>query len=234
MARRVHSGIPEGTVPFAAPSTRGGCVPAARLSSAAGENFMSTTIWIVLLAAVFVLGALLAWFVLTRRRRDHLRDRFGPEYDRVVRASGKPSIAEKELERREDRVEQLDIRPLPAEERLRFTGSWRDVQTRFVDEPARSVHEADELVERVMERRGYPVGSFEQQLDDVSVDHPHVISNYRAAHAIATASQGGRASTEDLRQAMVHYRALFEDLLESGYVEDGDHRERKHERTTTA
>jgi hypothetical protein len=195
---------------------------------------MSTTIWIVLLAAVFVLGALLAWFVLTRRRRDHLRERFGPEYDRVVRASGKPSIAEKELARREDRVEQLDIRPLPAEERLRFAESWRDVQSRFVDEPARSVNDADELVERVMERRGYPVGSFEQQIDDVSVDHPHVISNYRAAHAIATASNGGRASTEDLRQAMVHYRALFEDLLESGYVEDGGHTERKHERTTTA
>lgn len=192
---------------------------------------MSTSILVILLAAVFVLGALAAWFAVKRRRSNHLRKRFGPEYDRVVRASGKQRLAERELQRREDRVDQLEIRPLPVEERLRYAESWRQVQIRFVDEPARAVDDADELVEEVMERRGYPVGSFQQQLEDVSVDHPLVTSNYRAAHAIATASHDGQASTEDLRQAMVHYRALFDDLLEPG-IEDGRQTEREHARTT--
>ena len=182
---------------------------------------------------MFVLGAVGAWYFFTRRRREHLRDRFGPEYDRVVRTTGRTREAEKELERREERVEQLEIRPLPAEERLRFAESWREVQAHFVDEPAQTVAEADELVEEVMARRGYPIGDFEQRLADISVDHPHVISNYRAARAIAAESHHGRASTEDLRQAMVHYRALFEDLLETVPSDDDRHAEVRYARSRT-
>lgn len=193
---------------------------------------MTTTIWLVLLVAAVVAGAVVAWFLLTKRRRTHLRDRFGPEYDRTVRSAGKVSVAEKELERREERVESLRIRPLPAEERSTFAESWRAVQTHFVDEPERAVDEADALVEEVMERRGYPVADFEQRVADVSVDHPHVTSNFRAAHAIADRSRTGHASTEDLRQAMVHYRALFEDLLETtASTSTVTHREELHARS---
>jgi hypothetical protein len=178
-----------------------------------------------------VVGVVATWYVLTQRRRDHLRERFGPEYDRTVRMTGHTRAAEKELERREERVERLHIRPLPVEERLRFAESWRAVQSHFVDDPARTVVEADELVEQVMERRGYPTGDFEQRLADVSVDHPLVITNYRAAHAIATQSHNGHATTEDLRQAMVHYRALFEDLLEEAPEDDSRYMEVRHARS---
>lgn len=182
---------------------------------------MTTTTWILIVAVAFVIGAAAAWFLLLRRRSEHLRDRFGPEYERAVHRTGNARKAERELDRLEKRVEDLQIHPLPAAEQTRFAESWREVQSHFVDEPARAVVEADDLVGEVMERQGYPIGDFEQRSADVSVDHPHVVSNYRVAHAIASRSQQGGASTEDLRQAMVHYRALFEDLLD-GPRGDGD------------
>ncbi len=174
----------------------------------------TTALIIVGAIAVIVIVALIA-VLLTRRRSAHLKERFGPEYQREIAASGNARKAEAHLERREKRVEKLHIRPVPPELRERFGNSWRQVQARFVDEPGAAVMEADGLVRKVMESRGYPMGSFEQRAADLSVDHPRVVENYRAAHGIAVKRERGDASTEDLRQAFVHYRALFEELLEA-------------------
>lgn len=176
---------------------------------------MDPEIWIALIVLALVVGAALGWFLLKAQRSRHLRSRFGPEYEHEVERTGDRRVAEKTLERREQRVKKLEIRPLPPAEQQRFAEAWRAVQARFVDEPARAVAEADRLVREVMRARGYPTSDFEQQAEDISVDHPHVVENYRAAHDLALRSERGQASTEDLRQAMVHYRALFEDLLET-------------------
>jgi hypothetical protein len=142
-----------------------------------------------------------------------LQQRFGPEYDRAVRNTGDRSAAERDLAAREARVRKFHIEELPAGARERYTEEWRAVQTRFVDEPRSAVTEADRLVGSVMRDRGYPMENFEQRVADISPDHPTVVDNYRAAHDIAARSAQGEASTEDLRQAMVHYRTLFDDLL---------------------
>ena len=176
---------------------------------------MDTWVWLVLIAAAFVVGALAAWALLQRRRTAALRGRFGPEYERTVQRVGDQRGAEAELEARAARVERLHIQPLPADRRLSFANSWKIVQTRFVEDPNIAVRDADRLVAEAMEARGYPVGDFDQRAADVSVDHPEVVEHYRAAHALALRQERGAASTEDLRQAMVHYRALFEDLLGS-------------------
>lgn len=171
---------------------------------------------IILLAVVLVavVGAAV-WMLTQRRRTEDLRQRFGPEYDHTVNELGDQRQAEAELEARRKRVERLDIRPLEPAERDRFVTAWRSTQAKFVDEPAAAITEADRLVAEVMQARGYIVGDFDQRAADISVDHPNVLANYRAAHTIALANERGAASTEDLRQAMVHYRALFEDLLET-------------------
>ncbi len=169
---------------------------------------------LVIIAIVVVVVLLAAWWWYSQqKRRQQLRDQFGPEYDRAVRESGSPSAAEKELASREKRVRQLDIKPLSAEQRTRYAESWRQVQARFVDDPSGAVQEADRLVGDVMQTRGYPMGDFEQRAADISVDHPSVVDNYRQAHEIARRQAEGQAGTEDLRQAMVFYRSLFEDLL---------------------
>jgi hypothetical protein len=173
-----------------------------------------TTTWIVLIL-VLVVAAGAAVLYLRQRRTKQLRARFGPEYDRSVQEVGNPRRAEAELAKREERVAHLDIRPLSAEERGRFPEAWRSIQALFVDDPGRAIAEADRLVTEVMRVRGYPVTDFEQRAADISVDHPRVVENYRAAIAIARRNDRGEASTEDLRQAMVHDRALFEDLLET-------------------
>src|SRR5918911_5457325 len=175
---------------------------------------MDTRILIAVVVGVLVL-AIVVWLFMQKRRTDELRRRYGPEHDRLVRESGDRRRAEATLEQREKRVEQLAIRPLPPDERARFAEAWRSDQARFVDDPSRAVAEADRLVAEVMMARGYPVGDFEQRAADISVDHPRVVENYRAAHAIAQRNEADSAGTEDLRQAMVHYRALFEDLLEA-------------------
>jgi hypothetical protein len=167
---------------------------------------------IVAIAAVVIVT--LVWLVLSRRRSQQLRQRFGPEYDHALNAQGNVRRAEAELEARARRVAALHIRPLDPEDARRFDGSWRAVQTRFVDDPKGAVTEADRLVGELMAARGYPVGEFEQRVADISVDHPDVVMNYRAAREIALLHARGQATTEDLRQAMVHYRALFRDLLE--------------------
>lgn len=179
---------------------------------------MELSIWAILAAAVILglaIGALATWLIVRRRHAGQLRQRYGREYDHAVEKTGSKRRAEAELHNREERVRQYDIQPLSNEQRARYADSWRQVQADFVDAPVRAVAEADELVTEVMRKRGYPMGDFEQRAEDLSVDHPKVVENYRAAHTLAMRSNRGQADTEDLRQAMVHYRALFEDLLET-------------------
>jgi hypothetical protein len=177
---------------------------------------MPTWVWIiiVLAAAILIAGAVAA-YVARQRQTEQLRERFGPEYDRAVSDSGEQRAAEKELAERERKREQIDIVPLAPEARDKYAGSWRDVQTRFVDDPPGAVDDADRLVTDVMRERGYPVEDFDQRAADISVDHPEVVENYRAAHSIYLQRQDNGAGTEDLRQAFVHYRALFDELLET-------------------
>jgi hypothetical protein len=176
-------------------------------------------VWIIIVVAALVVLALIAWVVTARRRREHLRGRFGPEYDRAVSEQGRRE-AEVELARREEKHARLQIVPLAPESRERYRRSWEEVQNRFVDEPAGTLAEADRLVTDVMRERGYPMDEFDQRVADISVDYPDVVDHYRAAHAIHRANEDGDASTEDLRQAVVHYRALFVELLESGETDE--------------
>jgi hypothetical protein len=173
---------------------------------------MSTGAVIVLIVVIVAIAA--AIFVYMQQRSKRLRAKYGPEYDRLAHDFGSTRRAESDLERREKRLEKIHIRALTNEEREKFAETWREVQASFVDNPATAVSGADGLVGDLMKSRGYPMGDFEQRAADVSVDHPRVVENYRAAHAIAERREPGQANTEDLRGAMVHYRALFEDLLE--------------------
>jgi hypothetical protein len=171
---------------------------------------------IALTVAVIMVVAVLAWLYVRRRKTTtaELRQRFGPEYERTVREQGSERRAEAQLADREKRVEQLKIRDLDPTERERFSGQWHSLQSRFVDDPKRAVTEADELVSSLMQTRGYPVADFNQRAADISVDHPRVVANYRSAHEIALRLGKGEASTEDLRTAMIHYRSLFEELVQ--------------------
>jgi len=166
-----------------------------------------------LIAAAVVVGCVLAWYFQTRQRSSHLKERFGPEYERTRSHVGDLRRAEAALEAREKRVEKFHLRPLASDEAERFTEVWRHIQALFVDDPKGATTEADGLVNEVMTARGYPVADFEQRAADISVDHPVVVEHYRAARAIAERNARGAASTEDLRQALIHYRALFDDLL---------------------
>jgi len=172
--------------------------------------------WILIVVAAVVLIAIIAWVAARSRRSKQLQEGFGPEYERTVERSGDRRAAESELEARRERREELDIRALQPAARERYVSAWHQTQARFVDAPADALTEADSLVTSVMAERGYPMEDFDQRAADVSVDHPTVVENYRAAHAISTASGRGQASTEDMRQAMVHYRALFEELVDGG------------------
>ena len=165
---------------------------------------------VVVLVVAIAIGA---WLYLRKQRTDRLRARFGPEYDHVVQERGDQKRAEAVLEMRQKRVERLIIRPLSPADRERFAELWRSTQARFVDDPRAAIAEADALVCDVMNTRGYPVGEFEQRAEDVSVDHPLVVENYRTAHDIAMREPAGATDTEELRKAMVCYRALFDDLL---------------------
>ncbi|HWI87894.1 MAG TPA: hypothetical protein VNS11_01430 [Sphingomicrobium sp.] len=163
---------------------------------------------------VVVLVLIVAAIMISRKREaERLRKAFGTEYDREVEAAGSRSKAEAELHKREKRVEKLDIRPLPPKQRETFLSEWQEVQTRFVDDPRKSIALADALVGEVMKARGYPVDDFEQRAADISVEHPELVSNYRAAHEIAVRHRQGKAGTEDLRAAFIGYRSMFEELL---------------------
>jgi hypothetical protein len=169
---------------------------------------------IALAVAVVVVVAVLAWMYARKRRSTTagLRQKFGPEYDRAVLAHG--SKAEAKLADREKRIDKLNIRDLDAMEHDRFSKQWQAMQSRFVDSPKGAVAEADDLVSSVMKARGYPVADFDQRAADISVDHPRVVENYRSAHAIALRVGKDAATTEDLRTAMIHYRSLFEELVQ--------------------
>ncbi len=174
---------------------------------------MDPKIVILIVVAIVVIAAI-AWAVARKRRTAALKGRFGPEYERTVRERG-PSQAETALLERQKRVEQFSMRDLTAEEREVFLTEWRTVQSRFVDDPKRAVTGADDLVARVMQARGYPMSDFEQRAADISVDHPRVVDNYRAAHQIALRQRQGQATTEDLRNAIIYYRSLFDELLQT-------------------
>jgi hypothetical protein len=180
---------------------------------------MPVLAWILIALAVLAVVAGAIWAVMRQRRSTMLRERFGPEYQRAVTERGGRRKGESELAARQRRRDKLDIRPLAPESRERHAASWRETQTRFVDDPSGAVRDADRLVILVMQECGYPMDDFEQRSADISVDHPQVVNDYRAAHAISLANDHDQASTEDLRQAMVHYRTLFEQLLQAGQDE---------------
>lgn len=180
-------------------------------------KLVTAIIIIAIVAALVIL-----WAIVRKQRTAKLRRHFGAEYDRTVRETG-PERAETVLLERERRVEKFRIRDLGAEERERFVSEWRTIQSRFVDDPRGAVSQADALVDRLMQVRGYPVTGFEQRAADISVVHPGVVDNYRAAHQIALRHRQGQATTEDLRNAIIYYRSLFDELLQTGSI--GRHRE---------
>jgi hypothetical protein len=170
-----------------------------------------------LAVAVILTVAVFAWLYVQRRRRSttaEMRQRLGPEYERAVGEQGPERRAEAQLAAREKRVEQLKIHDLDSAKRELFAGQWQVLQSRFVDDPKAAVTEADALVSTFMQARGYPVADFNQLAADISVDHPRVVANYRSAHEIVLRLGKGEANTEDLRTAMIHYRSLFEELVQ--------------------
>jgi hypothetical protein len=177
--------------------------------------------WILIVAVVALVAlAIVIASLASRRKTERLKSRFGPEYQRTVSEAGDEKAAEKELAARERKREKLDIRPLTPRALDGYAARWRTVQTAFVDNPSSALGEADRLVTEVMRERGYPVDDFEQQAADISVDHPTVVENYRAAHGIHLSQQKGDVGTEEQRQAFVHYRALFAKLLETEKTKD--------------
>jgi hypothetical protein len=171
---------------------------------------------IVLAAVVILIIAVLAWLYLRKRRSTtaELRKKFGPEYELAVREHGSIRKAEAKLEDRQERVEKLNIRDLDPMERERFSKQWESIQSRFIDSPKGAVAEAEDLVSSLMKTRGYPVSDFDQRTADLSVDHSRVVENYRSAHEIALRVGKDQATTEELRTAMIHYRSLFEELVQ--------------------
>ena len=191
---------------------------------------MPTWVWVLIAAVlVVVVLAVMFWQAVGRRRTGELQQQFGPEYDRTVGNAESKRAAEAELQAREERRNQLEIRPLSQSARDRYLQTWQTVQSQFVDDPSTAVVSAGSLIESVMAERGYPVEDLEQRAADISVDHPYVVENYRQGNRLAKAgANGGTASTEDLRQAMRHYRALFDELVEPA-VDEPTARERQSE-----
>jgi hypothetical protein len=171
--------------------------------------------WLVIAAVVVVAIAAVAWVYAQRQRRVRLRTHFGPEYERAVRETGSPGKAEALLAERAKRVRDLKIRRLSHDQAETFAGEWKRIQAIFVDDPDGAVAAADRLVTEVMTARGYPIEDFDTRAADLSVEHPRVVENYRIARALAVRRSRGEAGTEELRQAVVNYRSLFDDLLKT-------------------
>jgi hypothetical protein len=189
---------------------------------------MPAWVWVLIAIAAVVVVAVVVWRALAQRRTGRLQERFGPEYNRTVSEADSKREAEAELQEREERRQELEIRPLPQAARQRYVERWEVVQAEFVDNPGAAVARADDLIQSVMSERGYPVEDFEQRAADISVDHPQVVENYRHGHRLARTSAEGDGSTEDLRQAMRHYRALFDELVEPA-ADEPTARERRDE-----
>ncbi len=187
-------------------------------------NTGNTTLLIVVILVIVVVAML----VLARRQRSRrLQERFGPEYDRAIDEIGDQSKAEKELEKRINHVKSLNIRPLTADEVNRYALEWQDIQRQFVDEPLTALQKADLLIQEVMKVRGYPVDDFEQRAADISVDYPELVTDYRGMHRIAVKEVKDKPTTEDMRQAMVHGRALFENLMKQQSSEENVNQKEK-------
>ena len=182
---------------------------------------------LIIIAAVIIVLAIAGFVLMQRRRTEHLQSRFGAEYDRAVNQVGDKRKAEAELEKREERVEKLSIRPLEPAQRERFTVDWQSVQAEFVDSPENSIRDADILLQDVMEAKGYPIKNFDQVAADISVDHPTVVQHFRTAHDIAQRHSRGEGNTEDLRNAMINYRALFDELVNDKRAEPRDTTDRR-------
>jgi hypothetical protein len=181
---------------------------------------MDTILWIIIALAVVLVVVVVVALLTGRHRRQHLQERFGSEYDRTVEGADRRREAERELREREARHDELDLRPLSDAARQRYTQQWQEMQSGFVDRPQVAVADADRLITDLMRERGYPVDDFDTRSELVSVDHPDVVENYRTAHSIAVRTVEGRTSTEDLRQAVISYRALFEEMLVVDPVDD--------------
>jgi hypothetical protein len=186
-----------------------------------GRQFMNVSevstaqIVVIIVIAVMAIAVVATWLFVRKRRTERLQNKFGGgEYSRAIKEGGSRQKAESELDKRAERVEALHIHPLAAGDRARFIDSWTKLQARFVDSPGGAVTEADQLLGDVMSARGYPMSNFEQRAADISVDHPLVLDNYRAGHQAALRQTRGQATTEDLRGAMIHYRTLFEELVQ--------------------
>lgn len=174
---------------------------------------MNTAAVVVLVLILGIVVGAAAIYLLERSRSARLKERFGPEYDRTISEKGDRWSAESDLDRRAKRVERLHIRALDPAERTRFVEEWRRMQAKFIDDPNEAVADADHLIGDVMAAEGYPIQDFEQRAEDISAECPRVVENYREAHRIAIRHTQGRATTEDLRQAMIHYRTLFDELV---------------------
>ena len=186
---------------------------------------MPIWVWFFLAALVLIAiaGLIVAMSAGRRRRTDRLKQQFGPEYDRTVAEAGEQQAAEKELVARKRKRDKLDIRPLSRDALQAYSQRWRQVQTAFVDNPSGALDDADRLLTEVMRERGYPVDDFDRRAADMSVDHPAVVENYRNAHAIHHSDRNGDVNTEEQRQAFVHYRALFDELLDHHDNDDRPH-----------
>jgi hypothetical protein len=191
------------------------------------DTLMDTPVLAALVIALILIALAAVWYFARRQKTERLRDRFGPEYERAVEKHRSQERAEQELTQREKRIEKYTIVPLPQAERVRYRETWEAVQSRFVDQPEAAVRDAHQLVQEVMRKCGYPMADFEQSAADLSVGHAHVVDNYRAAHRIAQRSERAAVPTEELRQALVHYRALFHDLLESAPVNEKETKSKK-------
>jgi hypothetical protein len=173
---------------------------------------MSTSTIIAIVVVALIVAAIAVLLTIKARRSQRLKTRFGPEYNRALEETGSRTRAEAKLEKLERRVDRFDLKPLTPVVRANFVAAWQKIQARFVDDPKVAVAEADKLIQEIMAACGYPVADFEQRAADISVNHPLIVEHYRAGHDIARAHSKGRASTEDLRQAMIHYRTLFAEL----------------------
>jgi hypothetical protein len=175
---------------------------------------MSTTVVVIVVVVVVVIVLVAALVARPAMRRRRLKETFGPEYDRAVEDKGDVRGAEEELTNRQRRHQEFELNPLSDDHRARYVRDWSAVQEEFVDSPREAVDKADHLIGQVMSDRGYPAGDFDQQAADLSVEHSDVLGHYRKAHTISQRTDADPASTEDLREAMVHYRTLFEDLVD--------------------